>query len=283
MKPPSRRRGSGAGVVNLSFGMSALASVGLAIVYLHGGQAQVEGALIFAAMGGLAVGFIVWAKRFMPEGPFAQERESLESTEGEREILSEDWGRGQKALGRRGFLGMLGAALGAFGLAALFPIRSLGPKPGRALFRTAWQAGARAVTEDGTPVQAGALNLGGILTVFPEGHTGAADSQAVLIHVDPTTQHLIPGRENWSPNGFVCYSKICTHAGCPVGLYEQESGRLFCPCHQSVFDALDGAAPIGGPATRPLPQLPLEIDPEGFVRARSDFTEPVGPSFWERG
>jgi ubiquinol-cytochrome c reductase iron-sulfur subunit len=116
--------------------------------------------------------------------------------------------------------------------------------------------------------------------VFPNGHLDAADSQALLIRVDPADLTAVPGRESWSPDGYICYSKICTHAGCPVGLYEQASGRLFCPCHQSVFDALNGAEPLDGPATRPLPQLPLEVDPQGHLRSRSDFSDPVGPGWW---
>jgi len=178
---------------------------------------------------------------------------------------------------------MLLVALGALGAAAVFPIRSLGPKPGRSLFETAWRRGTRLVTAEGTPVAATNLPVGGVLTVFPEGHTGSADSQTVLVRVDPSTFQPLPGRATWSPEGYLAYSKICTHAGCPVGLYEQSSNSLFCPCHQSVFDVLDGAKPIGGPATRPLPQLPLEVGADGFLRAQGDYPEPVGPGFWNEG
>ena len=127
----------------------------------------------------------------------------------------------------------------------------------------------------GAPVAATNLPVGGVLTVFPEGHTGAADSQTILVRVDLSTFQPLPGRESWSPDGYLAYSKICTHAGCPVGLYEQSSNSLFCPCHQSVFDVLEGAKPIGGPATRPLPQLPLEVGTDGFLRAQDDYSEPV--------
>jgi ubiquinol-cytochrome c reductase iron-sulfur subunit len=95
--------------------------------------------------------------------------------------------------------------------------------------------------------------------------------------------HPKPGRETWSYENHVAYSKICTHAGCPVSLYEQQTHHLLCPCHQSVFDILDHARPIFGPAARPLPQLPITVDQEGYFIARGDFSEPVGPSFWERG
>jgi ubiquinol-cytochrome c reductase iron-sulfur subunit len=173
-------------------------------------------------------------------------------------------------------------ALAALGAAALFPIRSLGTAPGRALLTTAWRRGRRAVGVDGQLVQAGEIVPGSVVTVYPEGHAGAADSPTLLIGLEPGAYRPLPGREAWAPNDIIAYSKICTHAGCPVGLYQPDSHRLFCPCHQSVFDVLDGAKPIGGPATRPLPQLPIAVDDQGHVVALSDFTEPVGPGFWDR-
>jgi ubiquinol-cytochrome c reductase iron-sulfur subunit len=91
------------------------------------------------------------------------------------------------------------------------------------------------------------------------------------------------GQEDFGYGDYVAYSKICTHAGCPVSLYEQETGRILCPCHQSQFDVTDGAKPVFGPATRSLPQLPITVDDEGYFMARSDFNAPVGPSFWNIG
>ncbi|HVL51688.1 MAG TPA: Rieske (2Fe-2S) protein, partial [Actinomycetota bacterium] len=182
---------------------------------------------------------------------------------------------------RRKFLfRMLGAAAAAMGLALVFPIRSLGPSPGTSLLRTSWARGIRMVREDGRLVQASDLAQGGVITVFPEGHTDQADSQTLLIRVDPATIQAPEGREDWTADGLIAYSKICTHAGCPVGLYRVATHDLFCPCHQSTFDVLDGAKPIAGPATRALPQLPIEVDDEGYLVARDDFSEPVGPSFW---
>ncbi|MGH7735831.1 MAG: ubiquinol-cytochrome c reductase iron-sulfur subunit, partial [Gemmatimonadales bacterium] len=84
------------------------------------------------------------------------------------------------------------------------------------------------------------------------------------------------------PQGYVAYSKLCTHAGCPVGLYQDNTQQLVCPCHQSMFDVLKGAQQTFGPAPRPLPQLPLMVDAEGFLRAQRGYHEPVGPGFWER-
>ena len=111
----------------------------------------------------------------------------------------------------------------------------------------------------------------------------AVDSQVVVVRVEEGQLRPRPGRENWSPQGYVAYSKICPHVGCPVGVYQEATHELLCPCHQSTFDVLDGARPRFGPATRSLPQLPLAVDPEGFLVAQSDFHEPVGPAFWNRG
>jgi ubiquinol-cytochrome c reductase iron-sulfur subunit len=83
-------------------------------------------------------------------------------------------------------------------------------------------------------------------------------------------------------NNFVAYSKICTHAGCPASLYEQQTNRLLCPCHQSQFLITDNAKPIFGPATRRLPMLPITVDAEGYLVAKRDFGVAVGPAFWER-
>jgi ubiquinol-cytochrome c reductase iron-sulfur subunit len=283
MRNPGDRRFR-AGLVNLSFLSSAAASVGLVAVYLSGGQPQVEGALLLVALGGIGVGLIVWAHRFLPPGPYVQAREPLSSEPIEREAFAESFERGTRPMARRTFMAkMLGLALGALGVAAVFPIRSLGPSPGRSLFRTKWRTGSRLVTADGLPVGAGDLQVGSVVTVFPEGFVGSADSQTLLIRVDPSQFAPLAGREDWSPEGYLAYSKVCTHAGCPVGLYEAQTQRLFCPCHQSVFDAVDGAKPVGGPAARPLPQLPLQIDPSGHLQSQSDFTEPVGPAFWNLG
>ncbi len=174
------------------------------------------------------------------------------------------------------------ASLGALGAAFLFPIRSLGPNPGRSLLQTPWRRGIRAITGDGRAVRADEVPLGGLVTVFPDGHPDSADGQVVLIRVRAERLSLPADRREWAPDGLVAYSKVCTHAGCPVGLYEAESGELLCPCHQSAFDALTGGDVVFGPAARALPQLPIEIDDAGYVVARSDFPEPVGPSFWTR-
>jgi ubiquinol-cytochrome c reductase iron-sulfur subunit len=277
---PGTRRGRG---IATSFAVSAFASIAVTIVYALGGQVQLEGVLLALALGGLSLGLILWAKEMMPGGHYVQERERSLAQPSEQAEVADSFIEGEGGIERRSFLTkMLGVALGALGLAALFPIRSLGSRPGRALFVTEWDEGLRVVTLDGTPVRPDDLEVGGVLTVFPEGFTEPADSQTLLIRLGSDEYEPLPGREDWAPMDFVAYSKICTHAGCPVGLYQHSNHELLCPCHQSVFDVLDGARPLSGPAERALPQLPLAVDDEGYLVAQSDYTEPVGPGFWGR-
>jgi ubiquinol-cytochrome c reductase iron-sulfur subunit len=273
---------SGEGAVAAALVIAALAALGLAGVYIAGGQPQAEGALLFLSLGGIGVGLVLWAKRLLPEGEVTGSRGDLPSLEEEVDETIETF-EAQDVFftRRRTLLRLLGAAGGALGLALLFPIRSLGPDPGNRLSHTSWRKGLRLVDLEGRPVRVDTLNVGGIITVFPERAAEAGDSQAVLIRVEPGL--LKPSThtaEGWTPRGNVAYSKICTHVGCPVGLYQRETHELLCPCHQSTFDVLDAAQPRFGPATRPLPQLPLAVDPEGFLVADGDFDGPVGPGYW---
>ena len=269
--------------IAVAFVVSTLAALGLAGVYMAGGQPQAEGALLLVSLVAVGVGLVMWGRHLVGDEEVTDTRHELEATPEDREALDAALGSDAGLFGRRRFLGrlLLGAA-GALGLAALFPIRSLGPSPGHRLSRTAWRPGSRLVDEEGHLVRADSVSPGGIRTVFPEGREQAADSQAVLIKVEPGSVRARTGRESWSPEGNVAYSKICPHVGCPVGLYVESTHQLVCPCHQSTFDVLDGARPLFGPATRSLPQLPLAIDPEGFLVAQSDFHEPVGPGYWNR-
>jgi len=263
------------------FVVCAVAAFGLAVVYLNGGQPQLEGILLAVAFSGLAYGFVVWANRLLSEGEVSEARHDLPTSAGDRAEFEDDLERGGMVQ-RRTILRALGLAGAGLGAAALFPIRSLGPQPGNALERTPWKDGLRLVTDDGTPVSADDVPVGGLVTVFPEGSPGSADGQAVLMRVETGLVNPVKGREDWSPQGFVAYSKVCTHAGCPVGLYQADSHQLLCPCHQSAFDVLNGAKPVFGPAAAALPQLPLAVDADGQLRARGDFSDPVGPSFWRR-
>ena len=133
------------------------------------------------------------------------------------------------------------------------------------------------------------IAMDGALTVFPEGHIddqAAGDSQVMLVRVpeDRLSSATVAGGV---VQGRVAYSKVCSHAGCPVGQFRVDdrtpdtSYELLCPCHQSLFDVLEGCKVLAGPAGRPLPQLPITTDAEGFLVATGDFPSPVGPSYWD--
>jgi ubiquinol-cytochrome c reductase iron-sulfur subunit len=263
-----------------ALGVSILASLGLIVLYALGGGAQLEGILLALALGGVGTAIVIWAIALLPAPIEVEERHSLESSGEERAGAREALDPEQ--ISRRRFLvRLLGGASAVLGAGLVLPALSLGPEPGRDLFRTGWRAGSRVVDANGTPIRPGDLPLGSVQTVFPSGEVGRPDSQTLLIRVRAEDLRLAAGRADWAPQGAIGYSKICTHAGCPVGLYRAEEHALLCPCHQSTFDVLRGAAPIFGPAARPLPQLPLEVDGDGYLVARGDFPEPVGPGFWD--
>jgi ubiquinol-cytochrome c reductase iron-sulfur subunit len=264
----------------MAFLLAAVAGVALGFVYADGGHPSLEGVLLAVTLGGIGVGLVIWANKLLPQGPVEEQREDLSTTEEEREAFEEDL-RGAGLIKRRKMLTrMLGLAVLALGGAAVFPIRSLGPSPGKSLKRTAWKAGTKLVDEDGEEVKADALEVGGFLTVFPEGHTKDADAQAVLVKVEENQLEPTHEREDWSPEGLIVYSKVCTHAGCPVGLYQADTHQLICPCHQSAFNVLEEAKPAFGPATRRLPQLPIEVGEQGELIAKGDFSDVIGPAFW---
>jgi ubiquinol-cytochrome c reductase iron-sulfur subunit len=270
--------------VAIALVITALAGIGLFVVYFAGGQNQLEGILFALALGGLGVALGIWANHLLDAREVVEERHELSSGAAGRQAfgdaLTEEVG---PVLGRRSvLLRLLAGAGGALGLALLLPVLSLGPAPGNTLKVTPWRRGSRVVDEEGQLVSLNQVPEDGFLTVFPEGFAGAADAQTLLIHVRPGSLKLPPEKLAGVPDGtHVAYSKICTHAGCPVGLYRAESQSLICPCHQSQFDVSDGAKPFFGPAARPLPQLPLGVDDEGVLVAQGDFPEPVGPAFWD--
>jgi ubiquinol-cytochrome c reductase iron-sulfur subunit len=267
----------------LAFVVSIVAGLALAVVYWVGGQPQLEGVLLALCLGGIGVGMVMWAKRFLPGGPEVEDRGRLGSTEAEIDAFRDDFQSGEHSLERRGLLvKLLVAAGGALGLAAIFPIRSLGPRPGPFLTNSPFQKGTRLVREDGTPVKADDVEVDGVITVFPEGEVTQEFAQTLLIRLQPGRNQPVSGREGWTPRDLAAYSKICTHVGCPVGLYEAQLGELLCPCHQSTFAVYEGCRPIFGPAATPLPQLPLAVDDAGFVFADGPFSGPIGPGFWDQ-
>jgi ubiquinol-cytochrome c reductase iron-sulfur subunit len=282
--PDPHDSGLAARNVALLFLVSLIAAVGFAIAYSRALDTQLLGLALGFALIALGAGMALWSKRLMPQGPFVEKRPDLTPSPEERRETSEAFWGGGRGIGRRKILGPLfAAAAGVLGIAVLFPFRSLGPRPGNAFFTTGWRRGSRLVTEEGHPVRVDELSVDSVLTVFPDGVRPSAQDQVIIVRVDAAALRPRPGRETWSPGGHLAYSKICTHAGCPVGLYQPADHVLLCPCHQASFDVLDAARPVFGPATRPLPQLPLDVDHEGYLVARSDFPEPTGPGFWEMG
>ena len=268
----------------LAFAASAAAGVGLAVTYALGGQTQVEGVLLAVALGGIGIGLVSWSRALMPDELVTEDRGRLASDPEELKALVDDVTDPGDGIERRSVLvKMLGLAAATLGGAALFPIASLGPRPGKGLKSTPYSTGGlRLVDETGELVTTERVTLNGVLTVFPEGFEGREDSQTLLLHLEDGAVDPREGREDWTVDGHVAFSKVCTHAGCPVGLFEEEDLLLLCPCHQSTFDIADAARPIFGPAARSLPQLPLDVDAEGHIFATGDFSGPIGPGFWDR-
>lgn len=292
----------GVRLVTFWFALAGVAAVAFIVLNFAGDvhkeyYTPVLGICIGVAMAGLGFGLVVWNKRLMPDEEAVQERHPLHSSPDDVVAFEEDFARGyqETGVGRHKVLRRtLLAAAGLLGLAPLAMIFNLGPIPHGELQVTRWTRGARLATRDGVALRLGDLPIGGIATVYPAipdqngkfvaltDNQTAADSTVMLIRLRPGEDQPVPGRETWSVEGHVAYSKICTHAGCPVGLYERTTQHLLCPCHQSTFLVTQHCLPIFGPAARPLPQLPIAVDADGYFIAQSDFTEPVGPSWWSR-
>jgi quinol---cytochrome c reductase iron-sulfur subunit len=267
-------------LVLMAFGISTLAGLGLLIVYALGGQTQIEGILLTLCLGGIGVGIALWGQRLMESRIVVEERHPIGTDPNAipdlEEALTEEAGFSRRTL----LIAALAGAFGGLAAALAIPVLSLGPAPGRALFETAWKAGRRLAVAGGQPLRPEELPVGGILTVFPDGDESDPNAAALIINVGSGVLKLQGQAAAWAPDGFVAYSKICTHAGCPVGLYRSSQQTLICPCHQSEFDVLRGAVPVSGPAARPLPQLPIQRQADGTFVALGDFAAPVGPSFW---
>lgn len=71
-----------------------------------------------------------------------------------------------------------------------------------------------------------------------------AEDQAMLLH--------LPGGQ------FVAFSQKCTHLSCAV-YYQPNASRLYCPCHEGVFNPTTGD-PVAGPPRRRLPRILLRQD-----------------------
>jgi ubiquinol-cytochrome c reductase iron-sulfur subunit len=286
MTPPPRERDPGCAGARAAAACLAVAALGCAAflyAYWTNANTQAMGTGLAVGCAALAAALVFAARAVQPQGEVAAPRESPASPPAERAAAAAAWRDGAPLQERRRLLRSLAATgLGATGLVALSLLRSLLPwrNPYRALDSRVWRRGQRLLTADGQPVKADALPPGGMAIVFPEGQVGTERAQTVLLRVAPQRLPPAPGRAAWAPLGNLAFSRICTHAGCPVGLYLKTAHTLLCPCHQSTFDVLRGARPTGGPADRPLPQLPLYVDADGFLRAGGGFSQPPGPGFW---
>jgi ubiquinol-cytochrome c reductase iron-sulfur subunit len=272
------------------------------------------GLTLALALLGIGFGAVHWAKTLMPDEEVVEERHTLRASNESRDrVVDEMRGGGSSSqITRRPMIKYtLGGALGLFAVPLVLQVAgSLGPMPQNSLSQTFWNGGPSGPGQDptfvplrlmrdpeNTPIKAEDVTIGSVFHVMPEGLlpnpiTGEGGTPnlleekakaAVLVMRLDEKDIESQKQKDWGYHGIVAYSKICTHVGCPVGLYEQQTHHLLCPCHQSTFDVTQDAKVIFGPAKRPLPQLQITVDDEGYLVSAAPFQEAVGPSFWERG
>ncbi len=290
------------------FALSAISTVGFIYSYVFVkkdiytfipilGDMNLQQLLLGLFMAGgflfIGIGAIAWARQLMPDSEVIAHRHEFRSSDEDRkEFVDTVKTQGAAAgIGRRPLIKRtLGAALGLVGLGPVVLLRDLGPLPGKELEKTSWKAGTRLVTDPGDRyIKASDLEVGAVVQTLPEvadpehrSLNDIAKDPVLLIRLRPEDFNLDAERLSWTHEGIIAFSKICSHMGCAVALYEQQTHHLLCPCHQSTFDVTRAAKVIFGPAARPLPQLAITVDDEGYLIAKQPFTEPVGPSFWER-
>ncbi len=246
------------------------------------------------------------SRKLMSDVEMVEMRHPAASPEEDRVATLEALNAGldESGLGRRPLVRntMLGA-VGFLSLPLIVPLRDLAAGANLdidKLAHTIWEPGMRLVRDViGTPIKADEIEVGDLVNAAPEAlfpteangyeeldvvqhEIDKAKGAIIIVRMDPNDITPTKGREEWTVDGIICYSKICTHVGCPISLYERTTHHVLCPCHQSTFDLADSAKVVFGPAARPLPQLPLKVDAEGYLVAQSDFTEPIGASYWER-
>jgi ubiquinol-cytochrome c reductase iron-sulfur subunit len=286
--------------VALCFVITFLATVAFTVIYIaapwnysltdnsYTWFTPLLGITMTLALGGVGVGAVLWAKWLMPEEEVIEDRHDGRSAEVDRQATAATLvaGLNDTGLARRSLLKRsLGLGAGALGVLAIVPLGGFLKKPKDDLVTTPWKAGVRLVDVNGRPMRPEDMLPGALATVFPgvPGGVKAPDAPTMLIRLRPgQTVRPRAGQEDFGWQDFVAFSKICTHAGCPVSLYEQQTGRILCPCHQSQFDVTQDATPVFGPAARPLPGLAITVDADGYFVAKDGYREPVGPSFWER-
>jgi ubiquinol-cytochrome c reductase iron-sulfur subunit len=242
----------------------------------------------------IGAGAVHWARTLMSDVEVADERHPIAAEPEVRAKVMADFAAGaeESGFGRRKLIRttMFGA-LALVPLSGVVLLRDLGPLPEKKLRSTLWAKGKQLINMNtNEPLRPEDIVVGSLTFAMPEGleedshdfQKEIAKAALMIVRIQP--DDIKDKRElEWSHEGIVAYSKICTHVGCPISLYEQQTHHVLCPCHQSTFDLSDGARVIFGPAGHALPQLRIAVNAEGNLEALGDFEEPVGPSFWERG
>lgn len=253
----------------------------------------------------IGIGAITWARNLMNDEEISEERHTPNSSEQTRTevlVMASEGVRDSGVARRKFILGSLGGALGLFALPLVVTLADMGPWPTarlrrqtieRTLFAEATPQKPIRLVNDVTwkPLRAADLEIGQLVNAQPENLRDfqgtellqeKAKSSIIVVRMDPASIKIPASRQDWQVSGILCYSKICTHVGCPITLWEQQTHHLLCPCHQSTFDLGNSGHVIFGPAARALPQLKIGLDNEGYLIATQDFTVPVGPSYFER-
>jgi ubiquinol-cytochrome c reductase iron-sulfur subunit len=255
------------------------------------------GACIGFALFLVGAGAIHWARKLMSDEEVVAERHEPTSDEPTRQQVIDDFMMGAEESGfakrpiiRRTLIG----AMLLLPLPAIVLLRDLGPLPGTKLRETLWEPGLR-IVQDITfrPIRPDEIPVGGLVaTAVPINQREVTEedgnfnelAKSIIILVRMAPEEIRSQQiEDGDYQGILAFSKVCTHSGCAIALYEQRTKHLLCPCHQSTFDLADDGNVIFGPAARRIPQLAITVDEDGYLVAREGFREPVGPSFWERG
>ncbi len=248
----------------------------------------------------MGVSVIQWSRALMSDHEMVEYRHKVASSDEDRAVFAQQFSDGVEDSGvkRRGLLlGALGGALGFSVIPAVVLFADMGPHPTKKVRQetietTIWAEEVRLLNDiNWLPLRPEMLEVGQLVNAQPETlldlhgteyMVEKAKSPIVVVRMDPESIRIPESRRDWQVSGILAYSKICTHVGCPISLWERQTHHLLCPCHQSTFDLGDSGVVVFGPAARALPQLPIKVNDEGFLVAQSDFTLPVGPSFFER-
>ena len=256
--------------------------VAFGVAYWVGASTQWEAVTLGVGLLVLGFGVTAWGKYLMPQGPFVEERHVFHSTEAERgDDRGDHRARRHRGQAARSCWAVCSPGIDGHGdrppvpPGAVARARSTGQRPS---FTTNWKKGSKLVTIDGREVTSTTSKWGACSPCSPRDTPVRLLTRSSCIRPGQTLAPLTSsGADRLGRVGYVAYSKMCTHLGCPVGLYQEQTQQLVCPCHQSIFNVLAGAVPEFGPAPRPLPQLPITVDAAGFLRARAVSTRRSGP------